>query len=39
MFVVTCLGPEMDDKTMEWAFRLLETNMKPLYDKCYSVSL
>merc|ERR1740131_21352 len=21
---------------MEWAFRLLETNMKPLYEKCYS---
>jgi GNAT superfamily N-acetyltransferase len=32
----TIRGPEMDEKTMEWAFRLLETNMKPLYDKCYS---
>jgi len=32
----TIRGPEMDEKTMEWAFRLLEANMKPLYDKCYA---
>jgi len=32
----TLRGPEVDENTMEWAFRLLETNMKPLYEKCYS---
>jgi len=31
----TIKGPEVDEKTMEWAFKLLETNMKPLYEKCY----
>jgi len=31
----TIRGPDVDQKTMEWAFKLLETNMKPLYDKCY----
>jgi len=29
-------GPEVDEKTMEWAFRLLESSMKPLYEKCYT---
>jgi GNAT superfamily N-acetyltransferase len=32
----TLRGPELDEKTMEWAFRLLESNMKALYEKCYS---
>jgi len=31
----TTRAPELDDKTLEWAFKLLETNMKPLYEKCY----
>eukprot|EP00088_Acartia_fossae_P014470 TRINITY_DN17752_c0_g1_i1.p1 TRINITY_DN17752_c0_g1~~TRINITY_DN17752_c0_g1_i1.p1 ORF type:complete len:246 (+),score=62.23 TRINITY_DN17752_c0_g1_i1:56-793(+) len=31
----TTRAPELDEKTIEWAFRLLETNMKPLYEKCY----
>lgn len=31
----TVRGPELDDKTMEWAFRLLESSMKPLYETCY----
>lgn len=31
----TVRAPELDEKTIEWAFKLLETNMKPLYEKCY----
>jgi len=31
----TLQGPAVDEKTIEWAFKLLETNMKPLYEKCY----
>lgn len=34
---VYCLGPEIDEKTMEWAFKLMETNMKALYESCYQV--
>ncbi|XP_023327688.1 N-alpha-acetyltransferase 40 [Eurytemora carolleeae] len=31
----TLRGPEIDEKTMEWAFKLMETNMKALYESCY----
>jgi len=31
----TSRAPALDEKTHEWAFKLLETSMKPLYHKCY----
>lgn len=31
----TVRAPDLEEATKEWAFRLLEANMKPLYDKCY----
>ena len=34
---VLCAAPDVDDSTKEWAFKLLEANMKPLYDRCYEV--
>ena len=30
---------DLDDKFHEWAFKLLEKSMKPLYEKCYKVKL
>merc|ERR1711872_61607 len=31
----TVRAPELDEKTLTWAFETVKTNMKPLYDEAY----
>merc|ERR1711893_519280 len=31
----TVRAPEVDEKTLVWAFDLVKTNMKPLYEEAY----